>query len=278
MAKGQNDLKKLIEAAEKEVKDSKKERKESIKRIMEGKDFSSPPKKKIAISDKGWEDWNISKMEEDTSEAKKARMLTNIFYALAILIVLGAFAYFHITFTKIQEEHSGKANLPLNKMNSSAVIEKKGARRSSVKSVDNTSTPAFYGSSNSVSSLPPDVPPNTIKSIKEYRRKMQKKRPKYIPGWVKEAESMKKGTASGGPPSLEGKEGSVAIKNGSTEKIKTSNIASGEKKDKGRRKEGSNAEISSGGGSEAIGEGSGGEIGREDSGGTFVDDEEVLMQ
>ncbi len=183
----QDEISKLIQAAELEVQAGKKGREDSLRKIMEGKSSpedgeESPPGKREKPSTAGWEDWKLGKEPDETPEARKRKTMINVGILAVVIIGVILLIQFHFLSLKAHENRKTSSDLPLSQVR----IGEKAETGMTGTADDNTQVPAnFSGVKDGVvyhkgepSAKPPSVmvenPMNTG-NIQEARRQQWQK-------------------------------------------------------------------------------------------------------
>ncbi|MCD4782232.1 MAG: hypothetical protein K8T10_00225 [Candidatus Eremiobacteraeota bacterium] len=116
-----DELKKIIEAAEESVKEGKKQREETPQKPAEPeKTSTSPPSDEIVDENKKneWEKWSTDQLgkDETTPEAKKAKTITTVFIAIAIALALVVFIIFNINFSKHYKKMNSRRKISVKQL------------------------------------------------------------------------------------------------------------------------------------------------------------------
>jgi len=116
-----DELKKLIEAAEESVKESKQKRKEALQKPMEPTETAFLPESeeiKDEYKKSEWEKWSTDQLAKDetTPETKKAKTMTTVFITLAVLLALIVFIIFHINFSKHYQKMNSRRKISVKQL------------------------------------------------------------------------------------------------------------------------------------------------------------------
>lgn len=116
-----DELKKLIEAAEESVKEGKKQRREALQKPMEPAKTSilpHPDEIEDEYKKSEWDKWSSDQLSKDetTPETKKAKTMITVFITLAIVLALIVFIAFHINFSKHYKKMDGRRKISVKQL------------------------------------------------------------------------------------------------------------------------------------------------------------------